>query len=241
MTTSVYFNNYSSAMEQNLLQELVAESIRINGIDVYYIPRTEVSRDEIFNEVPLKEYNNAFYVDVYVKSVDGFEGEGQFLQKFNLEIRDTITFSISLRTFHDEIGSLVPLDRPREGDLIFFPQAQRMFKISYVDKFAMFLPLGTLPFFDLKCEMYEYSGEVVNTGVAEIDKLMEQYSPAMNAEALMTEQGLQLMDADGFALIVEQWDIDNFDPAAQNDEIQQFAGTFIDFTERDPFSERGTY
>ncbi len=91
-------------MEQNLLQELVAESIKVAGIDVYYIPRTTVNLDEIYTGDNLKEYNNAYMVDVYVKSVDGFEGEGQFLQKFNLEIRDTITFSISTRTFQDEVG-----------------------------------------------------------------------------------------------------------------------------------------
>ena len=128
-------------MEQNLLQDLVAESIRINGIDVYYIPRTTVSIDPIFNEDPLKEYNRAFFVDVYVKSVDGFHGEGQFLQKFNLEIRDTITFSISTRTFQDEIGRLQLIERPREGDLIYFPQANRLFSISFVPPSAFLASL----------------------------------------------------------------------------------------------------
>lgn len=227
-------------MEQNLLQELVAESIRINGIDVYYIPRTTVARDSIFNEDALKEYNAAYFVDVYVKSVDGFEGEGQFLQKFNLEIRDTITFSISLRTFQDEIGSIQPLDRPREGDLIYFPQAQRMFQISYVEKFPLLLPLGTLPFYDLKCEMFEYSGEIFNTGITQIDELMQSYSPALNEESLLTQDGLQLTDEEGYTLVLEKYDVDNIDITSQNDEIQEFAGSFIDFSERDPFSE-GTY
>ena len=79
MTTSVYFNNYGATMEQNLLQDLVAESIRINGIDVYYITRVTGNVDTIFNEDALKEYNRAFFVDVYVKSVDGFEGEERWL------------------------------------------------------------------------------------------------------------------------------------------------------------------
>ena len=224
-------------MEQNLLQDLVAESIRINGIDVYYIPRTTVSIDPIFNEDPLKEYNRAFFVDVYVKSVDGFQGEGQFLQKFNLEIRDTITFSISTRTFQDEIGRLQLIERPREGDLIYFPQANRLFSISFVEKYPVFLPLGTLTFFDLKCEMYEYSGEVVNTGVYEIDSYISQYSPALNDQSLITEDNIELKLEDGYSIILEEWDINNADLVAQNDELESAADDFIDFTQINPFGE----
>ena len=224
-------------MEQNLLQDLVAESIRINGIDVYYIPRTTVSIDPIFNEDPLKEYNRAFFVDVYVKSVDGFQGEGQFLQKFNLEIRDTITFSISTRTFQDEIGRLQLIERPREGDLIYFPQASRLFSISFVEKYPVFLPLGTLTFFDLKCEMYEYSGEVVNTGVYEIDSYISQYSPALNDQSLITEDNIELKLEDGYSIILEEWDINNADLVAQNDELESAADDFIDFTQINPFGE----
>jgi hypothetical protein len=224
-------------MEQNLLQDLVAESIRINGIDVYYIPRTTVSIDPIFNEDPLKEYNRAFFVDVYVKSVDGFQGEGQFLQKFNLEIRDTITFSISTRTFQDEIGRLQLIERPREGDLIYFPQANRLFSIFFVEKYPVFLPLGTLTFFDLKCEMYEYSGEVVNTGVYEIDSYISQYSPALNDQSLITEDNIELKLEDGYSIILEEWDINNADLVAQNDELESAADDFIDFTQINPFGE----
>lgn len=240
MAVSTYFNNYGSSMEQNLLQELVQESIRINGIDVYYIPRTTVARDALYTEDVLREYNNAYFVDVYVKSVDGFGGEGQFLQKFNLEIRDTVTFSISMRTFGDEIGALEPLDRPREGDLIYFPQAQRMFQISYVEKFPLLLPLGTLPFYDLKCEMFEYSNERFNTGIKEIDAIQADYSLALNEEAILFEDGMQFKDEEGYAIMLESWDINNADVAAQNDELQVAAIDFIDFSEINPFSE-GTY
>lgn len=237
MATSVYFNNYGSSMEQNLLQELVAESIRINGIDVYYIPRTQVARDPIFNEDPFREYNNAYFVDVYLKSVDGFGGEGSFLQKFNLEIRDTVTFSISLRTFNDEIQAYEAIERPREGDLIFFPQTQRLFQISYVDKYTMMVPLGTLPFYDLKCELFEYSNERFNTGIPEIDAIQGDYAIDMNNESINTQDGLQLLLEDGYSLIQESWDVDNNTEFAQNDEIEAIADGFIDFSQINPFSE----
>lgn len=224
-------------MEQNLLQDLVAESIKINGIDVFYIPRTTVALDGIFNEDAQKEYNNAILVDVYVKSVDGFEGEGSFLAKFNLEIRDSITFSISPKTFQDEVGNILQLNRPNEGDLIYFPQGERLFQIKYVERNAVFLPLGTVPFYDLKCEMFEYSNEILNTGIEEIDSIGKNYSLALNIESITLENEMQLKDEEGYTLMLESWDIDNSDQTFQNDEIESFADDFIDFSERDPFSE----
>jgi hypothetical protein len=224
-------------MEQGLLQDLAAESIKINGIDVFYIPRTPAVVDAVFNEVVSKEYDNAFLVDVYVKSVDGFDGEGQFLSKFNLEIRDSITFCIAPKTFEDEIGNIMQLNRPNEGDLIYFPQGQRLFQIKYVEKFAMFLPLGTIPFYDLKCEMFEYSDEVLNTGIEAIDAIAAQYSTSLNNEAILLESGMQITDEDGYTFMLESWDIDNTNPLSQNDEFDLSGRDFIDFSEADPFSE----
>lgn len=224
-------------MEQNLLHDLVTESIKINGIDVYYMPRTLIGRDDIYTEDALSEYRRAIFLDVYVKSVDGFEGEGQFLQKFNLEIRDTITFCLSQRTFQDEITNVTGLQRPREGDLIYFPQAKRLFKISYVEKFPLLVPLGTLPFYDIKCEMFEYSNERILTGVAEIDAIYAQYNNQLNMDAITTEADLELADEEGYTLVNETFDINNADPTAQNDEFERDGDGFIDFTQINPFSE----
>lgn len=227
-------------MEQDLLAELVAESIKIHGIDVYYLPRETVAKDAIYTEDALAEYQRALLLDVYLKSFDGFEGEGTFLQKFNLEVRDTVTFSIAQRTFQDEITNPVGITRPREGDLIYLPVAKRMFKISYVDKYPVMMPMGSLPSYDIKCEMFEYSGEVLNTGIREIDAIEKNYNIEMNNFSIMTEGRLELKDEDGFSIVLESYDIDVTDPTAQNDEIEAYADTFIDFSERDPFSE-GTY
>lgn len=227
-------------MEQELLTELVQESIKIHGIDIYYLPREYVNKDEIYTEDSLSEYQQALLIDGYLKSFDQFEGEGQFLQKFNLEIRDNITFTISQRTFQEEISVPVGIPRPREGDLIYLPVAKRLFKITYVEKFPVMMPLGTLPSYDIKCEMFEYSGEVFNTGVREIDAIEKNYNIELNNFAISTENYLELRDEDGFSLMQESYDIDVIDPTAQNDEIELEADTFIDFSERDPFSE-GTY
>ncbi len=227
-------------MEQELLSELVAESIKIHGIDVYYLPRETVNKDAIYTEDALNEYQRALLLDVYLKSFDQFGGEGQFLQKFNLEIRDTVEFSISQKTFQDEITNPVGIIRPREGDLIYLPVAKRLLKISYVEKFPVMMPLGSLPSYDIKCEAFEYSGELLNTGIREIDNIEKNYNIELNNFAIATESRLELKDEDGFSIVQESYDIDTIDPTAQNDEIEDFADDFIDFSERDPFSE-GTY
>ena len=240
MTTSFYFDHFQNNMEQELLSELIAESIKIHGIDVFYLVRETVNKDSIYTEDALNEYQRALPLDVYLKSFDQFEGEGQFLQKFNLEIRDSVTFSVAQKTFQDEISAPVGIVRPREGDLIYMPVAKRLMKITYVEKFPVMMPMGSLPSFDIKCEMFEYSGEVLNTGIREIDNIEKLFNIELNNFAIATESRLELKDEGGFSIVQEAYDIDVIDPTAQNDEIETFADDFIDFSERDPFSE-GTY
>jgi hypothetical protein len=240
VATSVYFNNYSSSQEQNLLQDLIAESIKIYGNDMYYLPRFSVNYDGIYGEDNSREYRQAIFLEMYIKSVDGFEGDGTFLSKFNLEIRDQITFSVSSRAFFDEITQGISIERPREGDLIFFPQVKRLFEITYVDKYALFAPLGSLPLFDLKCQLFEYNGEKLDTGVHDIDDIEFNYSPTLNNFSILTETELELTTESGYSLIKEAYDINISDPVADNDELETEAMNFIDFSERDPFSE-GSY
>lgn len=240
MATNFYFNNFQASGEQDLLASLVMESIKIYGNDVYYIPFTDHSFDKIYGENGNREYNAAVMFEMYIKNVDGFGGDGQFLSKFNLEVRDSITFSMSMRSFENEIGQLHALDRPREGDLIWFVPSQRMFKIVYVEKYPVFLQLGSTPFYDVKCEMFEHSGERFNTGLPFIDSIMDSYSIAMNADALLTEDGYELVDQDGYTILLEAYDIEVSDSSAENDEFQTEAAGFLNFTDFDPFSE-GAY
>lgn len=237
MTTNFFFNNFQASQEQQLLQDLVVESIKIYGNDVYYIPFTLRNKDEIYGEDPNKEYNEAFPIEMYIKSVDGFEGDGAFLSKFNLEIRDQITFSVANKVFNEEVGVNKDLSRPREGDLIFFPLTNRIFEIKYVNKYPTFLQLGSLPFYDLRCEMFEHSSEIFNTGIKEIDSIFAGTSLALDAYALLTEAKEELVDETyGLPIILEAYDIDK-QTVADNDEIQTASDDIIDFTEFDPFSE----
>lgn len=239
MATSVFFNNYDSSQEQNLLDELVAESVRVYGMDMYYIPRTLINTDDIFNESSIVHYNSAISVEMYVKSVEGFSGDGTFLSKFGLEIRDKVIFSIARRTFEDEVEAYNnDLTRPFEGDLIYFPLNNKVFQIKFVDDKPFFYQLGKLQMYDLTCELFEYSGERMNTGISQVDSLEKNHSMNMLSYAIQAETDYVVVDEYGNVLVTEKFDTDEAeDMINDNDEFQAEANTFIDFSVFDPFSE----
>lgn len=246
MATNFFFNNFQSNQEQILLEDLIIESIKIYGLDVIFLPRDTGNIDVIWSEDPLRSYSTAVPVEMYVKNVEGFEGDGDFLSKFNLQIRDQITFTIARRTFANEVGAADPTvgdaarDRPQEGDLIYFPLNKKIFEVRFVEHESVFYQLGSLQVFDLKCELFEYSNEVFATGIREVDRLMENYTLNIEGQGVLTEDDLLITDEDGYPLIQEMYDINTADPSAQNDNFETVADSIIDFTERDPFSE-GTY
>ncbi len=213
------------------------ESIKIYGHDVYYMPMTATNKDVLYGEVAQAEFNSAYPIEMYIKNVDGFGGQGTFLSKFNIEIREEIEFSISSRVFAEEVGVAEDLIRPREGDLIWFPLAGKLFKISFVDNKPVFYQLGTVAFIDLRCELYEYSNEKLNTGIPEIDSIAGDFniSYGINNE-LRTVDGLVITDESGYSLLLEQDEDDNL-VVSDSDLLQLQAAGIIDFTEIDPFSE----
>ena len=157
--------------------------MKIYGIDVYYLPRT--TRDEVdylFGEDTLKEYRTACPLEMYLENVTGMEGEGDFLSKFGLEIRDEITFLVSRLRFRYAVNGYT---RPREGDLIYIPMLTSIYEITYVEhesNQAMYYTLGrgrggNVYVYALKMKQYVFSSEIIDTGVAEIDNTMRAYYP----------------------------------------------------------------
>ena len=211
---------------------------------MYYVPRELKRYDKIYGEDAISEYNRAILVELYIKSVDGFTGDGNFMSKFGLQIRDQAVFSISQRVFTAEIGSITSQTRPNEGDLIYFPLNQKCFKIMYVKKQEFFYPMGTLPTWEVTVELFEYGSERFNTGIPEIDKLQKDFSLNILDYALRDETGNPLLDESENVLVTEQYNLSNLNPAADNDAIQQGtdnfplgSNDFIDFSERNPFAE----
>jgi len=237
MTTNFFFNNFTNSQEQLLIEDLVVESIRIYGQDMYYMPRTIHAKNEVYGEDSSSEYKSFFNVEMYIKNVEGFEGEGEFLSKFNLEIRDKITFTIAKKVYDTEIATVEATSRPLEGDLIYFPLTKKLYQIKFVEHEAIFYQLGAIQTYDLQCELFEYSGELLQTGVFEVDSLMPQYSFITSSYAIYTEDRnyYSLTDEEGFKLNIE-FELNTVDPISDNEEIQTESDTFVDFSEIDPFS-----
>lgn len=228
-------------MEQNLLENLIIESIKIYGQDMYYVPRTLNNKDKIYGEDDISTYNSATLVEFYIKNVEGFGGDGNFMSKFGLEIRDQVTFVIAKRVFEEEVDQNGALIRPREGDLVYFPLNRKLFQIKYVDNKPIYYPLGALQTYELTCELFEYSGEQFNTGIPDIDDIQDKLSLNIFDYGVLTQDNFVLATEDGDYMVLETYQVEEIDPFSDNDSIQTEADGFLDFTERDPFSENGTY
>ncbi len=178
MPTNLYFNNYNSSPEQRLVEDLMIETIKINGVDCYYIPNiNEEARDLLYGEDPLKKFTAAYPLELYITNVDGYEGEREFFSKFGLEIRNNMSVIISKRSFARWVPQTYV--RPREGDLIyipFFAQTGEMYEIKYVNFSEAFYVLGNkYPFFyKLELEKFKYSQEKIDVGIPIIDDLVAQ-------------------------------------------------------------------
>ena len=204
---------------------------------MYYIPRNINNLDQLYTADDQSSYTQTFMLEFYIKSVDGFSGDGNFMSKFGLEIRDQVIFSVAQKVFSQEVGSYISIPRPREGDLIFFPLNNKCFQIKYVNKFEMFYQLGALQTWEMTCELFEYSDEVFNTGIPEIDAIQTKFSTNILDYTVESEQGQPLLDEDGNYIVTEQYDLATIIGTGENDIIQQESDQFVDFSVHDPFSE----
>ncbi len=190
MATNFYFNNFPLnhiTQEQLLVEDLLIESLQIYGMDVYYLPRTVRDGnqiDYIYGEDTLKEYLTAHPIEMYLENVTGMDGEGDFITKFGLEIRDEITMLVSRRRFA-YATSTSNLTRPREGDLIYLPMMKNFFEITFVESEndqAMFYTLGrgrdaNIYVYAIKLKQFVFSNEIISTGFSEVDNQIRDNYP----------------------------------------------------------------
>ena len=171
MPRNVYFSQAVKS-EQNLYEDLIIESLKIFGQDVYYIPRTLVNRDNIMGEDIGSKFDDAYLIEAYIENVDGFEGSGDLYNKFGLEIRDEATFIVSRRQWNSLVGfwnNELEDPKPQEGDLLFMPMSNTFFEIMFVEDEQPFYQLSNLPVYKMQCSLFEYNDEQFETGVSEID------------------------------------------------------------------------
>lgn len=171
MPRNVYFS-HGVRSERNLHEDIIIEALKIYGHDMYYLPRSVVKVDTILNEDVISKFGEAFKIESYIESLDGYGGDGVLMSKFGLQIRDQMTLIISRKRWEQlvarfKVGNTLP--RPGEGDLIFFPVDKVLMEIKFVEDKSPFFQLQNLPTYKLTCEMFEYSGEDLKTGVDEID------------------------------------------------------------------------
>ena len=184
MATNVYFNPFPKNItsEQLLVEDLLIEAMQIYGMEVFYLPRS--SRDQVdflYGEDTLKQYTSAYTIEMYLEDVTGMEGEGDFISKFGLEIKDEVTLLISRRRF----AATIPQTRPNEGDLIYVPLVQNFFEITFVEhenNQAMYYTLGrgrgaNVYVYALKMKQFVFSNEIIQTGIAEVDEQIRDAYP----------------------------------------------------------------
>jgi hypothetical protein len=226
MPTSVYFNNQNATREQMLLEDLVIESIRNHGIDVYYLPRTSQTWqsatvanrygniDSLFGDDPVKYYDKAYKIDMYLETFQDFGGQQEFFSKFGLQIEKTARVAMARRTFEKYVPSALR-NIPKEGDLIFMPTQRKLMEIRFVEKDASFYQLGkVVPYmYVLSLETFKFNGEFINTGIEEIDIMCDestqslQYNVAPTSPASFTRGELAFQGASPssnvFGIVVE--------------------------------------
>ena len=186
MATNPFFNWYPETVtnEQLLIEDLAIEALQINGMDLYYIPRASAGQlDKLYGEDQLKSFSAAYKIEMYLENVSGMDGEGDFMAKFGLEIRDELSLLVSRRRFRFTIPNQI---RPNEGDLIFIPLLANFFEITFVEhenNQAAFYTLGrgrasNVVFYALKLRQFVFNEERIVTGVTEIDaQIVEAYRP----------------------------------------------------------------
>lgn len=243
MATNPFFNQVNYVPEQDLVQDLIDESIQIFGHNVYYVPRTDGNIDAFLGEDPLASFTDAIPIEMYVKSYQGFQGQSEFISKFGLMIEDQLILVVSQRRFANEITSANSvIVRPRENDLIYIDMTpdtdgnRYLFEIRFVENKEELFQLGKLYTYELRCEVMNFNNEIVNTGNTNVDGVAtrEAYTIELalttaNVAAAGTYevgetvyQGANLESATATGVVYE-W-------AANTLSVQQITGTFVNST-----------
>ena len=183
MATNLYFQNVSSHAEQELINSLTSEVIQIHGLDVFYLPRTLVKEDLLMGEDVLSKFSTVYEIEMYLKSTEGFGGEGDLVSKFGLDVRDEVIFTVH----RDRFELATDMSKTLVGDLIYLPINKGLFEIKFVEHEQPFYQSGKNYSFDITCELFQYAEEQLDTGVSEIDSIEREQSAAI--DLVMTAGG----------------------------------------------------
>jgi hypothetical protein len=214
---NLYFSDQVRS-EQNLYENIIIESLKIYGQDVYYLPRTLVNENRIFGDDVPSQFNSSYKIEMYIENIEGFDGEGDLFSRFGVEIRDEATFVVARKRWATTVGKYqneITNDRPNEGDLIYLPLTKKLFQINHVEHEQPFYQLGNLPLYKMRCQLFEYNDENLNTGVDNIDAIEQanayEYILNLNTTSVANRIGdtaTQILDsASGLQMVgeVSRW------------------------------------
>ena len=177
MAVNHYFNNYGSLSEQRIIEDLIVESVKVMGFDAQYLPNdNNQARDLLYGEDPVKQFESAFQIEMYLSNSTEYGGEKEFFSKFGLEIKNNVQVILSKRSFTQRVPQNT-FTRPREGDLVYVPFLNgtgELFEIKFTNQTKDFFMLGRkVPYFyELEMEKFKYSQEVISTGNPDIDSVV---------------------------------------------------------------------
>lgn len=244
-----------NASEKHLYEDLIIEGLKIYGNLIYYMPREIVNRDLVLGEDVNSKFKNAFPIEMYFETTEGFAGQQELINKFGLEIREDTTLMVSKRRFMNKVDIRTELNvkgRPNEGDILFFPLMNSFFEIQFVEDQEPFFQLGNLPVYKLRATRWEYSSEQIDTGVETIDAAEDKHTLDQLAHqvSLENEDGAMLLENDSVSgdsnyFLLETYAIQTQSPYADNLDLDSEAGfdtastadDILDFTERNPFGD----
>jgi hypothetical protein len=271
-----YFQNFTYAGEQDMVEDLMIEAIKVYGVNVKYMPKTIVKRDDAWGEDVLRQFNIAAEIEMYVKNTEGFEGEGDLMSRAGLEIHDEMTLTVARKrwsqvrvgeSLFDEMNNVVQLEtantaapansamilleagtagtngysistsRPQEGDVLLFPLNNKLYEVKFVEHEEIFYQTGKLQSYDLRCELFTYSSEMMDTGDVDIDAVETSFSLDLLDTEVLLESGDKLLNEDGDKMLLQSRLAETADPQANNEFFQLQADSIMDFSERNPFSE----
>ena len=244
MATNFYFQSGipgGRSSEQLLMEDIIIECLKIYGLDTYYLPRQKVNEDTILGEDTLNNFEHVYPLEMYMQNVTGFEGDGNLMSKFGVEIRDTATFIVARRRWDETVarsGNAVLTTRPAEGDIIYFPLTKAYFEIKFVEATDPFFQVGKLYVYKLQCELMQYSSERFNTGISDIDSIADGDSLDVNEFNLLLQSGDRalLEEYTPAGIVLQSYNLGTILPNVDNEDFRGEISV-LDFTERNPFGE----
>jgi len=187
---NTYFS-LGTQSEKNLYEDLIIEQLKIYGQDTYYLPREEITRDDVLGNSTDK-FTDAYAIEMYVEDVNGFAGQGDLVGKFGLDMRDEVTLVVARRTFEilvDNTSNTLSINRPREGDIVWLSRFKKFFQVDFVEDEDPMYQINDLPIFKLKCSTWDYASESVETGVSDIDDRLDTVTRDLLENQITLESG----------------------------------------------------